>query len=95
MIEREKKRIYLVNKYASRRKNLKNNIKKTTNFQEKYLLFCRLMKFPKNSSSVRLHNRCQISGRPKGYYRDFGLSRIKLREMAHKGLLPGVFKASW
>ena len=53
------------------------------------------MKLPKNSSYIRLHNRCHLTGRPRGYYRDFGLSRIKVREMAHKGLLPGVFKASW
>uniref|UniRef100_UPI0030016544 ribosomal protein S14 n=1 Tax=Cephaleuros diffusus TaxID=1519597 RepID=UPI0030016544 len=61
----------------------------------KYLLFCKLMKLPKNSSYVRLHNRCQLTGRPRGYYRDFGLSRTKLRELFHEGLLPGVTKASW
>ena len=95
MIEREKKRLYLVNKYASRRRNLKQNIKKATNYDKKYLLFSRLMKFPKNSSYIRLHNRCKLTGRPRAYYRDFGLSRIKLREMFHQGLLPGVIKASW
>ena len=54
-----------------------------------------LQKLPKNSSSVRLHNRCNLSGRPKGYMRQFGVSRINFREMALKGLIPGVKKASW
>jgi small subunit ribosomal protein S14 len=54
-----------------------------------------LQKLPRNSSSTRLHNRCMQTGRPRGFYRDFGLSRHNLREMAHKGLLPGVTKASW
>ncbi|MEI6122179.1 MAG: 30S ribosomal protein S14 [Bacteroidota bacterium] len=54
-----------------------------------------LQKLPKNSSPVRLHNRCQITGRPKGYMRQFGISRINFREMALAGLIPGVKKASW
>ena len=54
-----------------------------------------LQKLPKNSSPVRLHNRCNLSGRPKGYMRQFGISRIDFREMALKGLIPGVKKASW
>ena len=54
-----------------------------------------LQKLPKNSSHVRLHNRCKLSGRPKGYMRQFGISRIDFREMALKGLIPGVKKASW
>ena len=54
-----------------------------------------LQKLPKNSSPVRLHNRCKLSGRPKGYMRQFGISRIDFREMALKGLIPGVKKASW
>nr|UXD06471.1 ribosomal protein S14 [Eutreptiella sp. CCMP1594] len=54
-----------------------------------------LQKLPKNSSRSRLHNRCIVTGRPKGYYRFFGLSRHVLREMAHEGLLPGVTKSSW
>ena len=95
MIEREKKRLRLVIKYGPRRQNLKNKIKTTSNFEQKYVFYGRLMRLPKNSSHVRLHNRCLITGRPKGYYRDFGLCRIKLREMFHKGLLPGVLKASW
>lgn len=54
-----------------------------------------LQALPKNASPVRLHNRCKITGRPKGYIRLFGLSRIQFREMASKGLIPGVKKASW
>ena len=54
-----------------------------------------LQKLPKNSSSVRLHNRCLITGRPKGYMRQFGISRVMFREMANKGLIPGITKASW
>jgi len=54
-----------------------------------------LQKLPKNASPVRLHNRCQLTGRPKGYMRQFGISRINFREMALKGLIPGVKKASW
>lgn len=54
-----------------------------------------LQKLPKNASPVRLHNRCSITGRPKGYMRLFGISRIQFREMASKGLIPGVKKASW
>nr|YP_010261185.1 ribosomal protein S14 [Cephaleuros karstenii]UIB39126.1 ribosomal protein S14 [Cephaleuros karstenii] len=95
MVEREKKRLYLVTKYSAWRKNLKQKIKNSENYETKYLLFCKLMKLPRNSSYVRLHNRCKLTGRPRGYYRDFGLSRIKLRELFHEGLLPGVTKASW
>ncbi len=54
-----------------------------------------LQKLPKNASPVRLHNRCSLTGRPKGFMRQFGLSRITFREMTHKGLIPGVKKASW
>ena len=54
-----------------------------------------LQKLPKNSSPVRMHNRCKLTGRPKGYMRQFGISRVMFREMANKGLIPGVRKASW
>ena len=70
-------------------------IKESSVLKEKLALHIKLQQLPKNSSSVRLHNRCMITGRPKGYYRDFGLSRHVLREMAHQGLLPGVQKSSW
>lgn len=95
MIERELKRQRLVMKYAAKREDLKNQIKKATSLREKLALHRQLQQLPKNSSAVRLHNRCTITGRPKGYFRDFGLSRHVLREMAHEGLLPGVMKSSW
>jgi small subunit ribosomal protein S14 len=81
---RERKKERLVSKYAEKRKALK-----------KAGDFIGLQKLPKNSSPVRLHNRCKLTGRPKGYMRIFGLSRINFREMAVKGLIPGVRKASW
>jgi small subunit ribosomal protein S14 len=95
MIQREMKRQALVMKYAKKRAILKEKMKKASSIKEKYDFQRKLQKLPRNSSPVRLHNRCLITGRPKGYYRDFGLSRHVLREMAHEGLLPGVRKASW
>ncbi len=95
MIERELKRQRLVMKYAAKRAELKAQIKNATSLREKLALHRQLQQLPKNSSAVRLHNRCTITGRPKGYFRDFGLSRHVLREMAHEGLLPGVMKSSW
>ncbi|MCD4746773.1 MAG: 30S ribosomal protein S14 [Bacteroidales bacterium] len=84
MKAREIKRQKLVNKYAAKRAELKA--------AGDYIA---LQKLPKNSSPVRLHNRCKITGRPKGYMRIFGISRINFREMALKGLIPGIRKASW
>jgi len=81
---RERKREQLVEKFAEKRKKLKA--------AGDYLA---LQKLPKNASPVRLHNRCKLTGRPKGYMRLFGVSRINFREMAVKGLIPGVKKASW
>ena len=95
MVERELKRQTLVMKYAKKRELLKKQITETASLKEKLNLHRKLQELPKNSSRVRLHNRCMITGRPKGYYRDFGLSRHLLREMAHQGLLPGVQKSSW
>ncbi len=84
MKAREVKRAKLVAKYAARRAKLKEE----GNFEA-------LAKLPRNSSPVRMHNRCKLTGRPKGYMRQFGLSRITFREMASAGLIPGVKKASW
>ena len=84
MKAREVKRAKMVAKYAAKRDELK-----------KAGDYAALDKLPKNASPVRLHNRCSITGRPKGYMRDFGLSRIQFREMASAGLIPGVKKASW
>jgi small subunit ribosomal protein S14 len=84
MKAREVKRAKLAAKYAEKRKALKEAGD-----------WIGLAKLPKNSSPVRLHNRCSLTGRPKGYMRIFGLSRIQFREMASKGLIPGIRKASW
>jgi|TARA_B100001142_G_C13751775_1_gene429708 small subunit ribosomal protein S14 len=95
MIERDKKRSKLVLKYAKKRIEGKQKIKEALSFEEKFLAHRELQKLPRNSSPTRLHNRCLVTGRPKGYYRHFGLSRHLVREMAHQGLLPGVTKSSW
>ena len=84
MKAREVKRQKLVDKYAAKRAALKA--------EGDYI---GLQKLPKNASPVRLHNRCKLSGRPKGYMRLFGVSRINFREMAGQGLIPGIKKASW
>jgi len=95
MIQRELKRQRLVMKYAEKRLTLKKQIAQTISLKDKLDLHKKLQQLPRNSAAVRLHNRCLVTGRPKGYYRDFGLSRHVLREMAHEGLLPGVQKSSW
>ncbi|MDD2204989.1 MAG: 30S ribosomal protein S14 [Bacteroidales bacterium] len=84
MKARDVKRAKLVAKYADKRAKLLAEGD-----------YVGLQKLPKNASPVRLHNRCKLTGRPKGYIRKFGISRINLREMALKGLIPGVKKASW
>ena len=95
MVEREKKRQKLVLKYAEKRQALKNQLKESEFLEQKVQLSRKLQQLPRDSSPTRLHNRCFVTGRPKGYFRDFGLSRHCLREMVHQGLLPGVTKASW
>ena len=95
MIERERKRYLLVTKYRERRETLKNAINNASSMEEKFTLHRKLQNLPRNSAPVRLHNRCSITGRPRGYFRDFGLSRHVLREYALQGLLPGVTKSSW
>ena len=95
MIQREIKRQKLVRKYEIKRNILKNKIKKTWNFSKQLELQKELQKLPRNSSPSRLRNRCWMTGRSRGVYRDFGLSRHVLREMSHECLLPGVKKSSW
>lgn len=94
MIEREKKRQRLVAKYKKRRYEIKELIR-TSSPAQQFVLSSKLQNFPRNSAPTRLRNRCFVTGRSKGYSRDFGLSRHVLREMAYQGLLPGVTKASW
>jgi len=84
MKARERKRAIMVERYAERRAALKE----AGDYEA-------LQKLPKNSAAVRMHNRCSLTGRPKGYMRQFGISRVKFREMASQGLIPGVKKASW
>ncbi len=84
LIARDKKKEKLVAKYAALRKKLKEDGR----WEE-------LDKLPKNSSTVRLHNRCQLTGRPKGYIRHFGICRVAFRKMALEGKIPGVTKSSW
>lgn len=84
LIARERKRERLVAKYADLRKQLKEEGK----WEE-------LDKLPRNSNPIRLHNRCRLTGRPKGFMRDFGICRVKFRQMANEGKIPGITKASW
>jgi len=96
MVEREKKRNKVVRRCLDKRARLKATIKSpTTSYEEKQEAMLQLQKLPRNASPVRLRNRCSITGRPKGYYRKFGLGRNKLREAAMRGDIPGLVKASW
>jgi small subunit ribosomal protein S14 len=95
MIEREKKRIELEKKYALKRASLLNQYRTEKNFNLKLELHSKLQKLPRNSAKTRIRNRCWKTGRPRGVFRDFGLSRHVVREMAHQCLLPGVTKSSW
>ncbi|HEY9823803.1 MAG TPA: 30S ribosomal protein S14 [Stenomitos sp.] len=95
MIEREKKRQRMVAKYAQKREALKEQFENATSQIERMDLHRQIQRLPRNSAPSRVRNRCWATGRPRGYFRDFGLSRHVLREMAHQGLLPGVTKSSW
>ena len=96
MVQRELKRTKMVAQYAEKRAELKALISDPeTAFEEKMLAVDKLQKLPRDSAPVRQRNRCAITGRPHGFYRKFGLSRIKLREAAMRGDVPGLVKASW
>ena len=95
IVTREVKRAKLVARYAEKRAALKKIIATSEDPAEAYEAARALQAIPKNANPIRLHNRCKITGRPKGYMRQFGLSRIQFREMASSGLIPGVKKASW
>jgi small subunit ribosomal protein S14 len=95
MIEREKRRARLADKYADKRDELKEQFRQAASPSEKLEIHRQIQQLPRNSCPTRQRNRCQVTGRPRGYYRDFGLSRNVLREWAHQGLLPGVVKSSW
>lgn len=96
IVNRDNRRRELNAKYAGRRAELKAEMKKSWDDPRRVQeLQAELQKLPLNSSPTRIHNRCLVTGRPKGYIRRFGLSRITMREYAHLGLLPGVTKSSW
>ncbi len=96
MIERDKKRKKLVNSLAAKRAALKAIIKdKNVPADERFQAVLKLAEMPRNSSKVRMRNRCALTGRPRSYYRKFNISRIALRDLASRGELPGVVKSSW
>ncbi|MEM9161755.1 MAG: 30S ribosomal protein S14 [Cyanobacteria bacterium P01_F01_bin.4] len=95
MVARQRKREKTVAKYAEKRKALLDAFDKAPNQAEKLAIHRKIQQLPRNSAPTRLHNRCWLTGRPHAYYRDFGLCRNALRDMAHQGLLPGVVKSSW
>ena len=96
MIERNMKRQRMVEKYAGKRAELKRIMADPeTSDEDFYIAQRKLTKLPKNSSAVRLRNRCSITGRPRAYLRKYGVSRITFRELASEGKIPGVTKSSW
>jgi small subunit ribosomal protein S14 len=96
MIEREKKRQKLVDKFASKRAALKEQIRDPElKLSDRVKLSMKLAKLPRNSSATRLRNRCEITGRPRAYYRKLKMSRIALRDLASAGQIPGMVKSSW
>ncbi len=96
MIEREKKREKLVAQYAEKRAALKAIINdKEKSVEERFKASLKLAELPRNSSPTRLHNRCQLTGRPHAYYRKLKISRIALRDLGSNGEIPGMVKSSW
>ena len=96
MIERQKKRERLVAQYAEKRASLKEVANDESKpMEERFKARLKLAKLPRNSSAVRLHNRCQLTGRPHAYYRKLKVSRIMLRELGSLGQIPGLVKSSW
>ncbi len=95
MLERERKRKALVIKYLEKRKTILKQLKEVESLEEIFELNKKLQKLPRNSSPIRVRNRCWKTGRPRGFFRYFGLCRNALRELSHDCFLPGVIKASW
>ncbi|MFT6497325.1 MAG: 30S ribosomal protein S14 [Alphaproteobacteria bacterium] len=95
-VERNKKRTLLVAKYASKRNTLKNMASdKSLSMEERFSARLKLAKLPRNSAANRVRNRCVVSGRPRGFYRKLGISRIALRDLTAQGQIPGMVKSSW
>ena len=96
MVERERKRRRMVERYAAKRAALKDIANdREISMEERFTAALQLAKLPRNSSATRLHNRCELTGRPKGYYRKLRISRIALRELGGAGQIPGMVKSSW
>ena len=95
-VERNKKRVRMTERFAERRKTLKAVVgDRDLNPEERFAAQLKLAELPRNSSKVRIRNRCELTGRPRAYYRKFGLSRIALRALSSEGQIPGVTKSSW
>jgi len=96
MVERNNKRRALAKKYASRRAALKTTAgDESLPMEERFQARLKLAQLPRNSSPVRIRNRCELTGRPRGFYRKLSMSRIALRELGSQGLIPGMVKSSW
>jgi len=95
-IEKNKRRTKMTKKYANRRKKLKAIAHdKKLPMEERFAATLKLAELPRNSSATRIRNRCELTGRPRAYYRKHRMSRIALRELGNKGLIPGLVKSSW
>lgn len=95
-IEKNRKRMRLAKQYAARRARLKATAKdNSVPAEERFAARLKLAEMPRNSSKVRIRNRCELTGRPRGTYRKFKMSRISLRDLASQGLIPGMVKSSW
>ena len=95
-IQKNLKRKNVVKKFKNKRQSLKKNImKKDLTLEERFKIQSKLNELPRDSSKIRVRNRCKLTGRTRGVYRKFGLSRIKIRELSMSGALPGVAKSSW
>ncbi len=95
-IQKNHNRRNIVKKFNKKRQSLKNQImKKNLSIEERFKIQAKLNELPRDSSKIRIRNRCKLTGRTRGVYRKFGLSRIKIRELSMSGALPGVVKSSW
>ena len=95
-IQKNINRIRMVDKFSKKRNSLKNKVmQKDLSIEDRFKIQSKLNDMPRNSSKIRIRNRCQLTGRTRGVYRKFGLSRIKIRELSMTGDLPGVIKSSW
>ena len=95
MIQREVKRERLIIKHAKKREIIRESLNNSGSYQDKLELFKKIQDLPRNSAPSRHRNRCWVTGRSRSFYKDFGLSRHVLREMAHEGNIPGLTKSSW